>query len=228
MFGWLAVWLFFSFVVVVVLFPSPHLHPFGGRSFYFLLCTSTKAVEVFQNGGKNALCVNWDIKLEMKQYIVYHLEQKTFFDVPLIQKASKKPIRALYPFTCPLFFCPFLLSLFSSSLFLPPAPLFVPAAFCFSYKLKSLMWPRVSFPSRLAAVLATEEKIPITNQIKAHSVKRNWKQQASKRTAHEMPGSGFQHDSNQKHITIIWNSLLLTQDRWWVITHASLIHKFQH
>lgn len=148
--------------------------------------------------------------------------------MPLIWKPSKKSIRALYPFTCPLFFCPFLHSLFSSSLSLPSAPLFVPGTFCFFYELTSLMWPCVSFPSRLAAVLATEEKIPITNQIKAHSVKRNWKQQASKRTAHEMPCSGFQHDSNQKHITIIWNSPLLTQDRWWVITHASLINKFQH
>ena len=72
------------------------------------------------------------------------------------------------------------------------------------------------------------KKIPITNQIKALSVKRNWKQQASKRPAHELPCSGFQHNSNQKHITIIWNSPLLTQDRWWVITHASLINKFQH
>lgn len=100
--------------------------------------------------------------------------------------------------------------------------------FFFFYKLTSLMWPCVLFPSRLAAVLATEEKIPITNQIKALSVKRNWKQQASKRTAHELPCSGFQHNSNQKHITIIWNSPLLTQDRWWVITHASLINKFQN
>lgn len=30
------------------------------------------------------------------------------------------------------------------------------------------------------------KKIPITNQIKAHSMKRNWKQQASKSCAHEM------------------------------------------
>lgn len=33
------------------------------------------------------------------------------FYVPLIWKPSKKCIRALYPFTCPLFFCPFLVSL---------------------------------------------------------------------------------------------------------------------
>lgn len=72
------------------------------------------------------------------------------------------------------------------------------------------------------------KKIPITNQIKAHSMKRNWKQQASKRPAHEMPCSGFQRNSNQKHIIIIWNSPPLTRDRWWVITHASLINKFQH
>jgi hypothetical protein len=35
------------------------------------------------------------------------------------------------------------------------------------------MWLCVLFPSRLAAVLATEEKFPITNQIKALSAKRN-------------------------------------------------------
>lgn len=146
-------------------------------------------------------------------------------------KNQLKIIRTLYPFTYHFSSVPsYHLSsphLFFS-LHFPSASLFVPGTFCFSYELTSLLWPCVSFPSRLAAVLATEEKIPITNQIKAHSVKRNWKQQASKRTAHEMPCSGFQHDSNQKHITIIWNSPLLTQDRWWVITHASLINKFQH
>lgn len=50
----------------------------------------------------------------------------------------------------------------------------------FFYKLTSLMWLCVLFPSRLAAVLATEEKFPITNQIKALSAKRNWKQQGLK------------------------------------------------
>lgn len=71
-------------------------------------------------------------------------------------------------------------------------------------------------------------KIPITNQIKADSVKRNWKQQASKWTAHEIPCSGFQHNSNQKHIIIIWNSSLLTQNRWWTTSLGSLIYTFQH
>lgn len=39
--------------------------------------------------------------------------RKHFF---LTRRQSKKSIRALYPFSWPLFFCPFLLSLFSSSL----------------------------------------------------------------------------------------------------------------
>lgn len=142
--------------------------PFCGSSlvvmFYFLLCTSIKAVEVFQKqrGGKGTFCVNRDIKLKMKKYVVCHLEYKTSFDVALIQKRkeknppSKKSIRALHPFTCLLFFRLFLLSLLPPSPSLPSAPCFVPGTFCFSYKLTSLMWLCVSFPSRLAAVLATE------------------------------------------------------------------------
>lgn len=60
---------------------------------------------------------------------------------------SKHPSLSIY------LFCAFSLSLF---LFL----FFVPRTFCFFYELTSLMWPYVSFPSRLAAVLATEEKNP--------------------------------------------------------------------
>lgn len=65
-----------------------------------------------------------------------------------------------------LLWLPFFYFLFSlSSLFPSPPPLlFVPGTFCFFYELTSLMWPCVSFPSRLAAVLATEEKKNLHNK----------------------------------------------------------------
>lgn len=82
--------------------------------------------------------------------------QKTF---ALSSLSSFAPPQMLSPFSRPL------LHFFSLSFSLS---FFVPGTFCFFYELTSLMWPCVSFPSRLAAVLATEEKkVPITNQIKS-------------------------------------------------------------
>lgn len=120
-----------------------------------------KQLKSFKTGKKEkkTFCTNLDIKIKLKYfYVACHIEQKTLFDVPLIWKPSKNSITALYPFTYSLFFCPFLLSFLL--IYLPPASFFVPGTFCFSYELTSLMWPCVSFPSRLAAVLATEEKNP--------------------------------------------------------------------